>query len=257
LSAPARALRAMDPARGRVIKRERHTVVWSQELKGGTRAVLKMYRRRSALTARRERLLTFRAEREYRVLRHLHSAGIACPEPLFWCHGHSEQNGHWEVLATREIEGARSLASFIGRQTDSLDFARLFRSLRRMHDSGVFHGSLFVSNLLVAPRPDGGKNLLVTDAPRALLFSGSIVGTRMALYDLLDLSEVLLRVFDCMGDLDAYGLADRDRQRFLRLWPTYTPSKVRRQVLRGEFMIRAALRLTPGSGPRGPASTSR
>jgi O-antigen ligase len=233
----------LPPPGQRPIKSERRTVLWAQELAGGTPAVLKLYRRRGLVGAVRARLLRARVEREFRALELLRSHGVPCPEPLFWTLGHSARHGFWELMATREIPAAVSLAKLVPEGATvarRVDFRKLFGMAHQMHRAGLFHGALFASNILVGPEEEGSP-LYLTDASRSILFPTSIVGTRMALFDLLDLCEILLRNFDCAEALDAYPMDPAFAARFHSRWPHYHPIKTRRQRLRGEFLLRRAL----------------
>jgi len=49
----------------------------------------------------------------YDALLRLSRHGVPCSEPLFWAHGEAEVHGRFELLATREIEGAVPLKAWI------------------------------------------------------------------------------------------------------------------------------------------------
>jgi tRNA A-37 threonylcarbamoyl transferase component Bud32 len=193
----------------RLIKAEPGTIVWSEPLAGGGRAVVKLYRHRPVHDPLRRWFLAYRAEREYRILEILHRQGVACPEPLRWSHGRDRAYGRHELLATREIEGAVPLV-------DLLDLAAapsltpLFAIARRMHECGVAHGAFYPRNILVT-RPVGqpaGYHLI--DFAHGRRFRRSIVGSRPADYDLLDLLRMVARqapVKDADAWLAGYGLA--------------------------------------------------
>jgi tRNA A-37 threonylcarbamoyl transferase component Bud32 len=256
----------LPPPGARAIKIEGRTVLWAQEVGNGLPAVLKFYRHRGPLAAFRGRYLRARVEKEFRALTHLHNHGLPCPEPMFWHRGFSHIHGFWEVLATRELRDVVSLTDLVHHgpsAAESVDFHGLFRMLRRMHGTGMFHGTMFVSNVLVG-QESNPPSLYLTDAPRSILFPYSIVGTRMALYDLLDLCEVLLRAFGCFQALEAYRMDPVTADRFERVWEGYRPRKNRRQRLRGEFLLRRVLsplvvhrgRAHSGGRGRGPTAVS-
>lgn len=240
------ALRVDPPPPGseRITKIERHTLIWIDPLPEGGRAVFKMYRQRSLPVFWRERVTRFRVEREYEVLNHLSQRDVPCPEPLCWTHGRSAEHGRYEVLATREIRGAtslRELARSGEHRRMTLDLGLLFRTVRRMHDSGVYHAVLKTDNVLVAPGPGGGQVFYIVDTPRALLFPRSIVGTPMAWRDLQHLSHGLIHYLELSPDripLRDYGLDESTQREFGRRLESFRRTKRRRWRLRWEFLAR-------------------
>jgi len=229
---------------------EHGTFIWSEPMDGGGRAVVKMYRNRSWIEPlRRGHILRYRVQREYASLSHLVERDIPCSVPLYWSFGHRDGQGHYEILATREIADAVPLLSKFTPPEDErpdLDLSELFRHVRAMHENEVFHGALLLSNLLVTSGQD--------EQP--------IVGTRMAWYDLLDLTEHIQGYCGddyCVPLLLAYGLDAASAAKLVAHAGRYRPSRETRNVLRGEFGFRCALakakaRMFPAKVKAGRAS---
>jgi tRNA A-37 threonylcarbamoyl transferase component Bud32 len=232
------------PGLDSTIKSEPRTVVWRQDLPGGERVVVKLYRRRGRLAAWRGRVARFRTEREYRALDHLGRHDVPCVEPLFWTQGHSAEHGRYEILVTREIPDAvcmRELVAADPKVARRIDLAAIFRGAGRLHHSGLFHGTLWASNILLAPGEGTDLRFYFIDPPRSILFPHGIFGTRMARGDLLDLSYSVGGLLGISGDdlpLGEYGLDEAARSRFLRGLSRYRPGKSRRGLVRGEALVR-------------------
>jgi tRNA A-37 threonylcarbamoyl transferase component Bud32 len=193
----------------RLIKAESGTIVWSEPLVGGGRAVVKLYRHRPLHDPLRRWFVAYRVEREYRLLEILHRQGVACPEPLRWSHGRDRMHGRHELLATREIEGAVPLAELLARAAPP-DLAPLFAVARRMHECGVAHGAFYPRNVLVTQASGRAAAFHVIDFAHGRKFRRSIVGSRPADYDLLDMLRTVARrapVTDAAAWLAGYGLA--------------------------------------------------
>jgi hypothetical protein len=229
------------------LKQTRDTLVWSGDLPEVGRGFVKMYRHRSPLSWCAKRLIAYRAEREYRRLLVLHGAGVPCAEPLMCAAGRSPEHGRYEVLVTREIPHARQFKAYLaaaragGRKPD---LAPLFRTIRKMHAAGIYHGTLTPNNIVVSEPPGGPVSFHVVDLPRAIAFSGDVAATRMARYDLthfLHRSSEFVDLEVCLPVLDLYP--DLDREAFLRKLSSYRPGKWMRYRLRNEFGWRARLHL--------------
>lgn len=232
------------PGQDDLIKVEPGTLIWGVKLPDQTRAIVKMYRRRSLLQARRTRVGSFRAGREYAALRRLSERRVPCSEPLFWAHGEAEVHGRFELLATLAIEGAVPLTAWIADASESARMAVLhsvFRSVRAMHASGVRHGGLSFKNLLVAPA-SGEAAVFLIDFSRSVLFPYDIAGTRMAWFDLADLTTKVVRLLGsdvCAPLLASYGLRPEEAQRMTRFAERHKSTRHLRRRLRIEFRIRA------------------
>jgi hypothetical protein len=201
------------PGRDALIKEKDRTWVWRgvRPSEGGalpTPIVLKLYRKRGRWNAVRSRLSRFRVEREWRRLRHLEAWGIPCTPPLGWGAGWAAEHGVWEFLLMREVERAHPLGDVLrGDPELRVDLAPLFRMVRRMHESGFLNQTLYVANILLAPNAEGEERFYLSDVPRSWTFPGSLVGTRRAQGDLLDLLFTLLEVGvdPARIPLEAYG----------------------------------------------------
>ncbi len=240
------------PAAESLLKNEPDTLIWAQEVGAPRRAILKMYRHRGPITTLRERTFRFRVQREFDALSHLQCWGIPCSEPIAWAHGESAEHGRFEILATWEVAEAQSLRALAGVTTAEnipWDLAPLYRDLRRMHESGMFHGVLHLRNVLAGRDASGERAFFIIDTPGALLYPRSIVGTRMAHFDLLLFSSQAIRHLNLTPaqiPLGAYGgAAGVLRPRLAAFHPT----RFDRQRIKAE----AALRLV-GAGRWSPRS---
>lgn len=232
----------------RLIKAEAGTIVWSEPLAGGGRAVVKLYRHRPLHDPLRRWFVAYRVEREYRMLEILQRQGVACPEPLRWSHGRDRAHGRHELLATREIEGAVPLADLLARAAPP-DLAPLFASARRMHECGVAHGAFYPRNVLVT-RPAGQPaEYHLIDFAHGRAFRRSIVGSRPADYDLLDMLRTIARqapVENAAAWLAGYGLAGAQASALLDRFATHRierPWRHFRRMATDACVIRDRLRL--------------
>jgi len=245
------------PAAGR-LKDDAETIIWPADLEDGRRAIVKMYRRRGAAAFLRERLSRFRVQREYAALAQLSASGVPCSEPLAWAYGRSVEHGRYELLATLEIPAARSVMELVrDGQERHLDLAPLFRSVRRMHEGGVFHGALKLHNVLGARGRGGELGYHVIDMPRALLFRGSLVGTPMADFDLLRLATDAARVLGEPAErlpLAEYGLDERARRDVLARMPGFRASKGARMRIHVRGQLAQLRELLGARGPRRPST---
>ena len=229
------------PAAGALIKSEPETVIWAQDVGAERRAIVKMYRHRGPITTWRERTFRFRVQREFEALSHLQSRGIPCSEPLAWAEGRSAEHGRFEILATWEVAEARSLRTLAASaKADNLrwDLSSLYRDLRRMHESGLFHGVLHLRNVL-AGRDDAGEwAFYLIDTPGAMLYPRSIVGTSMARFDLLLLSSQAVRHLElpeAQIPLEAYGT---DAPALRPHLAGFHPTRFDRQRIKAEAALR-------------------
>lgn len=229
----------------RLIKAETETLIWSEPLPGG-RVVVKLYRHRAFHDPLRRWLLPYRVEREFRMLELLCRCGVACPEPIRWSHGRDRIHGRHELLVTREIAPAGPLDQLLNALNGSglPDLTPLFELARRMHECGVAHGAFYPRNILVAQAPGSPPQFYVMDLARSRRFSGNLVGTRPADYDLLDmLSRIPPHAVAQHGDqwLAAYGLPVARRRRLLDRLGTYRNDKPWRDLRHIETDARLTL----------------
>jgi lipopolysaccharide kinase (Kdo/WaaP) family protein len=240
---PPRRIRLQLPERFH--KREERTAIWIGEVEPIGEAVFKAYIHRNFWFHFLSPFWSLCAQREYQHLHVLHNGGVPCTVPLLWGRGRSPVHGRFEILATREIRGARSFRDRY-RQTGKGPSPKLIseasRTVRLMHERGVYHGALSWKNLLASRSPEGEVRVHIADLARSLSFPRSILGSRMARFDLLQfcchLSEVKgmgachrfleeygmdgPEVRSCIGDLDAYqpdhkGRGQKRRMEFLSL----------------------------------------
>lgn len=227
-----------------LIRADRETLLWSQHLDSGVRAVFKMYRQRGPISWWREKHFRFRVQREYDALTRLDRFGILCSRPLFWFWDSSSIHGHFEVLVTREIPNAAPLDVFLQSRAPRIhevDLCPLYTTVARMHLSGLHHGALYASNILVSSGAAGQIEFHIIDVPKAMSFPFSIVGTRMAWIDLLSLSESVGRQIGhdrCLPLLERYGVDERSAMGLARCLKCYRPSRHTRNRYRAECGLR-------------------
>ena len=230
------------PPGATIIKDEDRTLIWSQTLPDGDRVVAKMYRHRNLIDFSRERLSRFRVQREFDTLARMVRHDVPCSEPVFWTYGRSPENGRYEILVTREIADATPVRELIlsGRDhTSDLDLRPLFRVVRRMHASGVYHGALNTRNVLLAA---GGYYII--DLPRSLLHRGSIEDQFAAWADMLCLCHNLCYFSKRSPDtlpIDAYGWDTQTRKEFLGALTGYSRQRIQRWRVRIRIVLSRAL----------------
>jgi hypothetical protein len=227
-----------------LIKAEYGTLVWSESLPGGGRAIMKLYRRRPFYDPVRRWFLPYRAEREFKVLSHLVRHGVACSEPLSWSHGRRVPHGLYELLVTREVAGATALDKLLMRPGAVTDLAALLRLTRRMHDSGVSHGGMAPRNILVSFPAAGAPAFHIIDMSYSHIFPHGIAGTRVAAFDLLDLMYRIGSHFpaECgRAWLADYGLDESAVQKLMGGLERYRPRGHWAHLRRGETDLRGAM----------------
>jgi tRNA A-37 threonylcarbamoyl transferase component Bud32 len=232
------------PAAGVLLKAEPGTLIWRTRLPDRTDTVVKLYRHRSVLQASRLRIDSPRAQREFEALSILSRRGVSCTEPLFWARGESRDHGRFELIATRALNGAEPLDVWLqsaAAESRHEVLCTAYRRVRAMHASGVWHGGLSFKNLLVSP---GDRAVHLVDFNRSVSFRSDVVGTRMAWFDLADLTTKVVQRFGreaAAAPLTAYGLAPRDAERVLRFAERHRSTRRLRRGLRFEFQVRARL----------------
>jgi hypothetical protein len=254
--APAQdALGATGTGPGQVlIKAEFGTLVWSEPMQGGGRAIMKLYRRRPIYDPVRRWLVPYRAEREFKVLSHLVRHGIPCSEPLTWSHGRRDPHGRYELLVTREVTGSTVLDKLLQRPGAVTDLSSLLRLVRRMHDSGVSHGGMAPRNILVSFPALEAPAFHVIDMSYSQIFPRGIAGTRMATFDLLDLMYRIRGYFPperCPAWLADYGLDESAAHRLMKGLERYRPRRPWSHLRRGETDLRATMARLRGRRNRG------
>ncbi len=182
----------------RWLKRGLHRSVALRPGPDGAPEVVKHYRSRGWLRRLGDRR---RAERELRLLRELHAAGLRVPRPR----GASRVDSGWE-LATDCIEEARSLAELLRAPVDlpaspELLARRLGTLVGHAHALGLVHGDLHAGNLLL----DAGGDAWLVDVADARI-GGPLTDATLE-RDLIGLAADALE-FTTL----------RQRQRFLVAW---------------------------------------
>ena len=228
-----------------LIKAEAKTLIWSEPLQGGGRAVVKMYRRRGPFEPLRRLWVPYRVEREYLLLKRLHENGIPCPEPIRWSKGKDRRHGRYEILVTREIPATEPLADLMKRAPSAVpDLAPLFRIARRMHDAGVAHGAFYATNILVSVPPGDPPHYHLIDMAHGCRFRHGIAGTRPAIFDVLDMLRAIERrmpIDDCARWLAGYGTGEDGTRQFLKMLESHRLERPWRHIRRAETDAREAL----------------
>ncbi|MEX2526700.1 MAG: lipopolysaccharide kinase InaA family protein [Gemmatimonadota bacterium] len=181
----------LHPSESAFLKHEKGTWVWREPSPGDDvpPRVVKLYRHRGLTTTLRSRVTRFRVEREAHRLEHLCRHEIPCTVPLGWGWGHSSHHGHHEFLVMEELPRVVQLKSYLATTLPPPDeLAPLFRLARRMHESGVCSQTFYDYNVLVDREAPPETRYFLSDFPRSFVFPWSIVGSRMAVLDLLDLA---------------------------------------------------------------------
>jgi hypothetical protein len=89
----------------------------------------------------------------------------------------------------------------------------------KMHRSGVYHGALSTKNILVDATDSAQAKYFHIDLARGWLFPGSIIGNRIAWFDLLKLVKKIesrLGIGYCRPYLSHYGLGGEAIEKFYR-----------------------------------------
>jgi hypothetical protein len=245
-----------DLAGRKTTKLERDTVIWSDYIQAeGVSVVCKMYRNRGGISWQREHCFGFRVEREHNALSFLAGHGVPCSIPRFWSFGQHRDHGRYEILCMDELpnvapipeEGPREMPEMGSTFPDweqEIDIARLCGVIRKMHESGFYHGRLDLRNILVGDDPKGGFRYYVIDTPQAILFPYSIVGTRMGTADLSDFLSAANRRWgpDARKEvLLHYLLNAKMRARLLEDSAPRHRQRLTRSLRRFEFGLRSRL----------------
>lgn len=261
----------MTPAPGptgqKLIKVEPKTLIWVEPLPDGGRAVVKVYRRRAFYDPLRRILVAYRTRREYELLAHLHRNDVPCVEPLWWSHGRDHRHGLHEMLATRQLDGAVALSDLLRAAPAAMpDLAPLFQLARCMHESGVSHGAFYPSNILVATPAHSPPSYHLIDLAHGRHFTGSIVGTRPAIFDLLDMLRAIERqapLTGCERWIAGYGQNAEDTRQLLERFARHRIERPWRHIHRAEtdaraiwhrFMHPAASRASPATAQSRPGT---
>jgi len=203
-----------------IVKAEAKCLIGTEQLEDGTSAVMKMYCRRGFANFIRAKILNFRAQREFRILRHLANCGVACTLPLFWTHGYCKAYGFYELLCTRFLPNTIPLKTFLSSASPDVQNSHmgpLFQSVYNMHRCGVYHGALSTKNILIDVAANAQARAYHIDLARGWLFPDSILGKRIAWFDLFKLVRTIeshLGRGYCRPHLAHYGFGEKDIQNF-------------------------------------------
>ena len=169
---------------------------WRVELPGGLRVVVRLYRR-GGLVARvvRDTYLGPRPRplHELAVTVEARRRGVVAPEVL----GARVEGGlvYRGALVTAEVPNARTLITALraaaGARERCALAARAGRAVARLHDAGVYHADLNLTNLLVGP--NGADDVVVVDFDRARVRGGSL-GARARRRNLARLARSLAKL---------------------------------------------------------------
>lgn len=239
------------------IKKEENTRIWHVTLEDGEKAVVKIYRHRGLKKFWGKTNFRCRVKREYQHLQFLQQLGIPSSEPLFWGRGADSDLGPFELLATREISRALPLSEILAQspeRTEELNWPLLYQALRRMHQSGLYHGALTLKNILLSSDAKGVESFFFIDMAMSIQFRRDITGTRMAWFDLLQLTRSLSRYLDPQHRetvlpeshreylQNNYGMSRAELIRFDKRLSCYRPTKHSRNRLQWEFNLRSVCR---------------
>jgi hypothetical protein len=251
------------------LKVDRGTLIFPSLAETAERLMLKVYGQMGTGNWLRKQVVGYRAGREFRTLDRLRRAGIPCCEPMFWGTGRSREHGLFEVVATREIPDAGSLAERspdLSTDTRAAVLGSVFEILCRMHRTGVFHGACFLTNVLLSAHPAAAGVPWIIDLEKSVCFDMDIRGTRMAEYDLLCAvasTFIVMGAGYARGALERYGLGEAAIARVFSAVNRSPSSKFFRYRLRAEFLARGVVsRLRARRGrrfsdtPAGPARDS-
>ncbi|HEX2223425.1 MAG TPA: lipopolysaccharide kinase InaA family protein [Thermoanaerobaculia bacterium] len=137
---------------------------------GPVEVVVKQFRNAGAKARLRRRLKGTKAERSWRVAQAYAAAGLLTPEPVIWLDSTREDGPSYYVCRyLPDVLEARYLfrAANEGREREAfpqVDFPKfldeLGRTVRRLHEAGIWHRDLSVGNVLLRPAPDGAPEAL-------------------------------------------------------------------------------------------------
>jgi len=200
-------------------------------------AVFKLYRHREPWHVLRCALTRYRVEREYRTMRHLDAHRVPCPEPLGWARGHCPEHDYFELLVMHHIPKAIDLQTLI-RNGYRPDVTALFTLVRSMHEAGVCSQVLCSRNILVDD-PEGTPKFTLIDFPRARIFPSSVVGTRVAKYDLVMLIQDLtgLEIELSPSQLASYGMTHKKARALMTVAAQRRGGKYARRLADAECRI--------------------
>ena len=187
---------ALELPRGAEVVGSGRGSAWRMELPGGLRVVVRLYRR-GGLVARvvRETYLGPRPRplHELAVTVEARRRGVPAPEVL----GARVEGGlvYRGALVTAEVPDARTLIDALrgapGARERGALAGRAGGAVARLHDAGVYHADLNLTNLLVAPT--SVQDVVVIDFDRARVSAGPL-GARARRRNLARLARSLAKL---------------------------------------------------------------
>ena len=157
-----------------------------------------------------------------------------------WCGG----NEGYGLLATREIPCARTLTEYLLSEPEEAVYralADLFEVARRMHCGGLFHSALTPDSIIVGSTDRRAEELYIEMTPDSMLFPSDISRTKMAEWDLVTLTRILvnrLKFPSHRVPLEAYGLDSFECAELVSRIYLPRRSRVRDRLARAEFVVR-------------------
>ena len=228
-----------------LIKVEEKTLIWFERWESGARAVIKMYHHRGIFSSWRGKWFKCRAQREFELLDRLVANGIPCSKPLFWSKGYSDEFGLYEILATYEIPDAKPLKKYLTTAECRMKvshLAPLFQDIRAMHKCGIRHGRITFRNIMVREMNQDVFAYYIIDMSHAQLFPYDISGTRMAWYDLKDISAKTAKRYGIYGLkplLSRYGLTSNSARKMISQIEGGRSTSDKRKILQIECDFKA------------------
>ncbi len=229
------------------IKDDRGTVVFPWPPSGVGRQILKVYAQMGAFNWMRKLVVGYRARREFSTLAVLRAATVDCCEPLFWGTGRSPERGRFEMIATREVPRAVTMAAraaSLAPDERAEVLGRVAEQLARAHAAGVYHGAPFLTNVLVCAGGASTSGIMWVDLEKSICFARDIRGSRMAVFDLVNLVNSIYKFLGsghARAALGRYGLVDAETQRVFAAVDAFHSSKLQRRRRRVEYLVRGAV----------------
>jgi len=228
------------PPHDELAKHETRVVAWTEPLSEGPLAFVKLYLHRPWKPAFEGARTPIRVCREFDRLSRLEDRGVPCTAPLYWGRGASPSQGRVEVLATRLIDGARSLRDAIrqpGFAVGEVAWSDLLGAIDEMHAAGIYHGGLSGKNVLL----DAHDRPHLCDLAKSMCYPDSIAGSRMALFDLVHFFHGLAKLIgpEACHEIIRRELEPERAARVLEKLAHYRRGKRSQHLrLRGEFHLR-------------------
>jgi tRNA A-37 threonylcarbamoyl transferase component Bud32 len=176
----AAVARLADPGAARETIHWGRNYLYSMDLEtegGRLDVVVKQFRNQGWKARLRRRLEGSKAEKSWRVARYMREHSVLTPEPILLVESQAAEGP--SLYVSRRVAGSfesryyfRALNSGAEREHyPEVEVERLLealaRSLRRMHEAGIWHRDVSVGNLLVNKRDTGNLDIYIVDLNRA------------------------------------------------------------------------------------------